>query len=128
MFGGPMSWGAAEIVRKLELRAHRPKPPKPADCAKEKLKASNKANLRALRRRPPIRCTRGRLEVLNLAEDGDHQCPRHYTAGQEAGPHWKGQKPFHCGCCAGTCEICLSLPRCRCAEWAHMGWRWFCQL
>ena len=107
MFGAPMSCGISshdrKLARKLELRAHRPKPPKPAGCAKEKLKA----NLRALRRRPPIRCTRGILEVLNLAEDGDHQCPRHYTAGQEAGPHWKGQKPFHCGCCAGTCERCL---------------------
>ena len=33
-------------------------------------------------------------------------CPRHYRAGREAGPHRKGNKPFHCGCCAGTCERC----------------------
>ena len=34
-------------------------------------------------------------------------CPRHYRAGREAGPHPMGDKPFHCGCCAGTCERCL---------------------
>ena len=33
-------------------------------------------------------------------------CPRHYRARREAGPHPKGDKPFHCGCCAGTCERC----------------------
>jgi len=117
-----------KLARKLELRAQRPKPPKPPGCAMEKLKAARKERLRALRQRLPTRCAREKLEVRNLAEDRYHQCPRHYTAGQKAGPHWKGQKPFHCGCCAGTCEICLPLPRCRCAEWAHMGWRCFCQL
>ena len=126
--GSGVSSHDSKLARKLELRAHRPKPPKPAGCAMEKLKASNKAKLRALRRRPPTRCAREKLEVPNLAEDGDHQCPRHNTAGQEAGPHWKGQRPFHCGCCAETCDDCLLLPRCRCEEWAHMGWRCFCQL
>ena len=33
-------------------------------------------------------------------------CPRHRSAGQHAGPHASGERPFHCGCCAGTCEIC----------------------
>ncbi|MDA8583788.1 hypothetical protein N9L68_06125, partial [bacterium] len=42
---------------------------------------------------------------------GDHHlrgqpCRRHRQAGQEAGPHAFGAKPFTCGCCAGTCEIC----------------------
>ena len=33
-------------------------------------------------------------------------CPRHRSAGQIAGPHASGMRPFHCGCCAGTCELC----------------------
>ena len=33
-------------------------------------------------------------------------CPRHRSARQRAGPHASGERPFHCGCCAGTCEIC----------------------
>ena len=37
-------------------------------------------------------------------------CPRHRQAGREAGPHQYLSKPFHCGCCVGTCELChLSL-------------------
>ena len=32
-------------------------------------------------------------------------CPRHYEAGQKAGPHLKGEA-MSCGCCAGTCDIC----------------------
>ena len=33
-------------------------------------------------------------------------CPRHRRAGREAGEHQYGSKPFHCGCCVGTCELC----------------------
>jgi hypothetical protein len=33
-------------------------------------------------------------------------CPRHHQAGREAGPHQYLSKPFHCGCCVGTCELC----------------------
>ena len=33
-------------------------------------------------------------------------CPRHRQAGREAGPHQYLSKPFHCGCCVGTCELC----------------------
>ena len=32
-------------------------------------------------------------------------CPAHYRAGQEAGPHERGEC-MYCGCCAGTCERC----------------------
>ena len=32
-------------------------------------------------------------------------CPRHHEAGQNAGPHLKGEA-MSCGCCAGTCDIC----------------------
>ena len=34
-------------------------------------------------------------------------CPRHRQAGREAGPHQYLSKPFHCGCCVGTCELCF---------------------
>ena len=40
------------------------------------------------------------------ARTKEEPCPRHRRAGQEAGPHDIGVMPFHCGCCAGTCEIC----------------------
>ena len=33
-------------------------------------------------------------------------CPRHRQAGRRAGPHQYLSKPFHCGCCVGTCELC----------------------
>ena len=33
-------------------------------------------------------------------------CPRHRRAGREAGEHQYGSKPFHCGCCVSTCELC----------------------
>ena len=33
-------------------------------------------------------------------------CPRHRRAGREAGEHQYRSKPFHCGCCVGTCELC----------------------
>ena len=33
-------------------------------------------------------------------------CPRHRQAGRRAGPHQYLSKPSHCGCCAGTCELC----------------------
>ena len=55
-------------------------------------------------------CGEGRL----LLRPGDHACgedkwacacPRHYLAGQMAGPHRRGDS-MSCGCCAGTCEIC----------------------
>ena len=36
-------------------------------------------------------------------------CPRHFVAGQEAGPHNSGDN-IGCGCCAGTCHICLAEP------------------
>ena len=32
-------------------------------------------------------------------------CPRHYKAGQDAGPHALGENP-NCGCCWGTCDRC----------------------
>ena len=47
------------------------------------------------------------FEDIKSPQAYPRQCPRHYRAGQEAGPHHKGHKPFHCGCCAGTCERCL---------------------
>ena len=34
------------------------------------------------------------------------ECPRHREDGREAGPHQYLSKPFHCGCCVGTCELC----------------------
>ena len=34
-------------------------------------------------------------------------CPRHREAGRRAGPHQYLSKPFHCGCCVGTCELCF---------------------
>ena len=37
-------------------------------------------------------------------------CPRHRQAGREAGPHQYLSKPFHCGCCVGTCELCHPSP------------------
>ena len=33
-------------------------------------------------------------------------CPRHRQAGRRAGPPQYLSKPFHCGCCVGTCELC----------------------
>jgi len=33
-------------------------------------------------------------------------CPRRRQAGRRAGPHQYLSKPFHCGCCMGTCELC----------------------
>ena len=36
----------------------------------------------------------------------DLACPRHHQAGRRAGPHQYLSKPFHCGCCVGTCEQC----------------------
>ena len=36
-------------------------------------------------------------------------CPRHYTIGQQAGPHDFGDH-MGCGCCAGTCDRCLTGP------------------
>ena len=47
------------------------------------------------------------FEDIKSPQAYPRQCPRHYRAGQEAGPHHKGHKPFHCGCCAGTCDRCL---------------------
>ena len=44
-------------------------------------------------------CGEGRLECA---------CPRHYLAGQMAGPHRRGDS-MSCGCCAGTCEICIAM-------------------
>ena len=32
------------------------------------------------------------------------QCPQHCQAGRRAKPHQYLSKPFHCGCCVGTCE------------------------
>ena len=49
----------------------------------------------------------GKRRLIMSPQADFRQCPRHYRAGQEAGPHHKGHKPFHCGCCAGTCERCL---------------------
>ncbi|MDA8583473.1 hypothetical protein N9L68_04550 [bacterium] len=43
-------------------------------------------------------------------------CPRHRLAGQQAGPHEPGERSFHCGCCAGTCEICRSELRPRASD------------
>ena len=34
------------------------------------------------------------------------ECPRHREDGREAGPHQYLSKPFQCGCCVGTCELC----------------------
>ena len=34
------------------------------------------------------------------------QCPRHRRADREAREHQYGSKPFHCGCCVSTCELC----------------------
>ena len=34
------------------------------------------------------------------------QCPQHCQAGRRAKPHQYLSKPFHCGCCVGTCELC----------------------
>jgi hypothetical protein len=37
------------------------------------------------------------------------ECPRHFGAGQAAGPHNLGDN-IGCGCCANTCHICLAEP------------------
>ena len=41
------------------------------------------------------------------AETQPTACPRHYKAGQDAGPHTYGDC-MSCGCCMGTCEICMA--------------------
>ena len=37
------------------------------------------------------------------------ECPRHYLAGIQAGPHVFGDCMV-CGCCAGTCDRCMDEP------------------
>ena len=62
----------------------------------------------------PVSKLRRRQKALEtLRKDGEEtkvskvkSCPRHRRAGQEAGPHRMGEKLYHCGCCAGTCELC----------------------
>ena len=50
------------------------------------------------------------LPRIGQKERFSKPCPRHRQAGREAGPHQYLSKPFHCGCCVGTCELChLSL-------------------
>ena len=44
-----------------------------------------------------------RLTLLRVAHD---RCPRHFQVGIRAGPHAKGEV-MCCGCCAGTCHICI---------------------
>ena len=33
------------------------------------------------------------------------ECPRHFTAGRDAGSHSYGEC-MYCGCCIGTCHLC----------------------
>ena len=46
------------------------------------------------------------LPRIGKKERFSKPCPRHRQAGREAGPHQYLSKPFHCGCCVGTCELC----------------------
>ena len=46
------------------------------------------------------------LPRIGKKERFSKPCPRHCEAGRRAGPHQYLSKPFHCGCCAGTCELC----------------------
>ena len=64
-----------KLTRKLELRALRPKPPKPAGCAMEKLREANKQRLRALRRKPtkPTACA---MELHQLRHSCAEPLPR----------------------------------------------------
>ena len=50
------------------------------------------------------------LPWIGKKERFSKPCPRHRQAGRRAGPPQYLSKPFHCGCCVGTCELChLSL-------------------
>ena len=46
------------------------------------------------------------LPRIGKKERFSKPCPRHRQAGHRAGPHQYLSKPFHCGCCVGTCELC----------------------
>ena len=46
------------------------------------------------------------LPRISKKERFSKPCPRHREAGRRAGPHQYLSKPFHCGCCVGTCELC----------------------
>ena len=46
------------------------------------------------------------LPRIGKKERFSKPCPRHREAGRRAGPHQYLSKPFHCGCCVGTCELC----------------------
>jgi hypothetical protein len=46
------------------------------------------------------------LPRIGKKERFSKPCPRHRQAGRRAGPHQYLSKPFHCGCCVGTCELC----------------------
>ena len=46
------------------------------------------------------------LPRIGKKERFSKPCPRHCQAGRRAGPHQYLSKPFHCGCCVGTCELC----------------------
>ena len=46
------------------------------------------------------------LPRIGKKERFSKPCPQHCEAGRRAGPHQYLSKPFHCGCCVGTCELC----------------------
>ena len=46
------------------------------------------------------------LPRIGKKERFSKPCPRHRQAGHRAGPHQYCSKPFNCGYCMGTCELC----------------------
>ena len=104
--------GAEEDANAIEGSSRRPPRDEATKCGLESLSAGDIYDaVQEIQKRIWAKNEGGELLGMNDVgrspwKSGSGSCPRHRAAGQRAGEHRLGDRPFHCGCCAGTCELC----------------------
>jgi len=104
--------GAEEDANAIEGSSRRPPRDEATKCGLESLSAGDIYDaVQEIQKRNWAKNEGGELLGMNDVgrspwKSGSGSCPRHRAAGQRAGEHRRGDRPFHCGCCAGTCELC----------------------